>query len=241
MPGVDGMEFTRVVRQSLNRLSLPIIFLSAERDPARQLEARRYGGDDFIVKPVTAEWLLSLVELRLARAFALRGLMERDSLTGLLNHGRFKARLEHELERCRRTGAEISLALIDIDRFKSINDTHGHQIGDRVICSMADMLTGMLRKIDVVGRYGGEEFAVILLDTPLAQARAVIDRLRTQFSEIVQQTPNGEFSTKFSAGVCSSMSTLEGDQIIAHADAALYRAKASGRNRVESHPDDSCG
>jgi diguanylate cyclase (GGDEF)-like protein len=233
MPGVDGMEFSRIVRQSVEKLSLPIIFLSAERDPVRQLEARKFGGDDFIVKPVSPEWLLSLVEIRLERASELRSLMERDSLTGLLNHGRFKTRLEHELERCRRTGAEVTLALVDLDRFKSINDTHGHLIGDRVISSMANLLTGTLRKIDIIGRYGGEEFGIILLDTPLEQACIVMDRLRQTFSEIGHEVDDGEFSASFSAGLCSSKIALESDRIIALADKALYLAKEAGRNRID--------
>ena len=103
MPGVDGIELARMIRQSRRHLSLPIIFLSAEQDANRQMQARRFGGDDFIAKPIEPLRLASLVRLKAERSGALRSMMERDSLTGLYNHGRFKDRLSHEIERCRRT------------------------------------------------------------------------------------------------------------------------------------------
>jgi DNA-binding response OmpR family regulator len=131
MPGVSGIELARIIRQSRRYLSLPIVFLSGEREPARQLEARKLGGDDFICKPVDPDRLVSLVRMRADRAIRLRSMMERDSLTGLLDHGRFVDRLHHELERCRRSGSETSLALINVDRFKSVNDTYGHVRGVR--------------------------------------------------------------------------------------------------------------
>ena len=232
MPQASGIELARVIRQSRRFLSLPIVFLSAERDPRRQLEARKLGGDDFITKPVDLQHLVALVHMRGERARVLRSMMERDSLTGLLNHGRFKDRLAHELERCRRTSAEISLAILDLDHFKRVNDTYGHMSGDQVIRALSHALMAGLRRIDLVGRYGGEEFGVILLDTPPERAGKVIDALRGRFADIAFETDGQAFSATFSAGVAGSRGQPGADALIEAADRALYAAKRNGRNRV---------
>ena len=232
MPRVSGIELARMIRQSRRHLSLPIVFLSAERDPARQLEARMLGGDDFISKPVAPDRLVSLVRMRAERANRLRSIMDRDSLTGLLNHGRFIDRLHQELERCRRAGTEVSLALIDLDRFKNVNDAHGHLSGDQVLRTLAHSLSSGLRRIDVIGRYGGEEFGVILLDSPPEAAVVAIDKIRQRFSEITFDAKENVFSATFSAGVSGSRSHPTPEQLIAAADEQMYLAKMAGRNRT---------
>jgi diguanylate cyclase (GGDEF)-like protein len=232
MPGVSGIELARMIRQSRRHLSLPIVFLSAERDPARQLAARMLGGDDFISKPVDLGRLVSLVRMRAERAKRLRSIMDRDSLTGLLNHGRFIDRLHQELERCRRAGTEVSLALIDLDRFKNVNDVHGHLSGDQVLRTLAHSLSSGLRRIDVIGRYGGEEFGVILLDASPEAAFAAVDKIRQRFSEITFNAKESVFSATFSAGVSGSRSHSTPEQLIAAADAQMYLAKKAGRNRI---------
>lgn len=232
MPGINGIELAQVVRQSRRFLSLPIVFLSAERDDGRQLLARRFGGDDFIAKPVDLGRLAALVRLRAERSRSLRSAMDRDSLTGLLNHGRFKDRLQHELDRCRRTGGEISLAIIDIDRFKKVNDTYGHLAGDRVIRGLARTLVGRLRRTDPVGRYGGEEFAVILPDADASAAFAAIDQVRRFFAARIFEDEGRRFQVTFSAGIASSRRHPEMNRLIATADAMLYEAKNAGRDAV---------
>jgi diguanylate cyclase (GGDEF)-like protein len=232
MPGVDGLDLARIIRQSRKFLSLPIVFISAERNPERQFEARRLGGDDFIAKPAHLQQLVALVRMRAERAVALRSMMERDSLTGLYNHARFKERLNHELERCRRTGVELSLVLIDLDRFKSINDTYGHVTGDRVIRAIAHTLAMGLRRIDIVGRLGGEEFGVLLLDTPPPAAALVIDKLRARFGEIVFESAGRSFRVTFSAGLSGSREHGQMNPLLEATDAALYAAKGAGRNRI---------
>ncbi|WP_374446899.1 diguanylate cyclase [Stella sp.] len=232
MPGISGIELAQVIRQSRRFLSLPIVFLSAEQDADRQLVARRFGGDDFITKPVDFEWLIRLVRLRAERARSLRSAMEHDSLTGLLHHGRFKDKLQHELERCRRTGAEISLAMLDLDHFKRVNDSYGHLAGDRVIRALARTLRVRLRRIDLIGRYGGEEFAVILLDTAPTGAFTAIDQVRQAFAQ--QQFREGDrtFRVTVSAGIASSRAHRHMNELIAAADALLYEAKRAGRDAV---------
>ncbi|MEC5289857.1 diguanylate cyclase [Aurantimonas sp. C2-6-R+9] len=234
MPVADGMEVAQIIRQSRRNLSLPIIFLSAEQDVERQRQARKLGGDDFINKSVGFDHLASLVRMRAERAVALRQIGERDSLTGLLNHARFKDRVAVELERCRRTGSQFSVCLLDIDHFKQVNDTKGHQVGDRVIQTLSHSLVGGLRHIDVVARYGGEEFGVILLDTPIEPSNAVMNRIREHFADIPMRGPDEPFHVTFSAGVAGADAGKSADELIAAADAALYEAKRSGRNRVVS-------
>jgi diguanylate cyclase (GGDEF)-like protein len=164
-----------------------------------------------------------LVHMRAERARALRSMMERDSLTGLLNHGRFKDRLAHELERCRRTSAEISLALIDLDHFKRVNDSYGHMSGDQVIRALSHALMAGLRRIDIIGRYAGEEFGVNLLDTPPAKAGTVIDGLRERFADIAFETDGQAFSSTFSAGIAGSCGHPGVDGLIEAVDRASMR------------------
>ena len=240
MPGVTGVELAAAVRQLRRFLPIPIVFLSVERDPVRQIEARRLGGDDFVSKPVDLRSLVSLVQMRADRAVALRNMMDRDSLTGLLNHGSFVDRLHHEMARCRRTGDELSLVFVDLDRFKNINDTYGHIFGDRVLQTLARVLTVGLRKADVVGRYGGEEFALLLLGASPEGACIAVDKVRRQFSQIEFRAKDSTFFVTFSAGVSGSRKCQTAEELISAADFNMYRAKATGRNRiVEKWSDNS--
>jgi diguanylate cyclase (GGDEF)-like protein len=232
MPGVDGIELAKVIRQTRRHLSVPIVFLSAEQDSARQIQARRLGGDDFIAKPVDLDRLVTLIKLRAERARALRAVMESDSLTGLLNHARFKERLALEMERARREETPLSLVIIDLDHFKNVNDTHGHLVGDRVIRGLARSLQKHLRRTDVIGRYGGEEFAVLLLDTTPDAAAPKMDRIRERFGETPFDGAAGAFRVTFSAGIAGNGGTTQPEALISAADAALYVAKRAGRNRV---------
>ncbi len=223
----------KVIRQSMHFVSLPIIFLSAERDEDRQLAARRQGGDDFIIKPIQPDMLVSLVRMRADRSKLLRSFIERDRLTGLFDQTRFKERVAHEMERCRRTGAEIALATIDLDHFKQVNDVHGHGAGDDVLRTLADLLGTNLRKIDIVGRCGGEEFGVILLDTGLKDAARTVNALRERFREIAfpgRQAPFRRFTS--APGLASSRDCGDIAVLMASADAALYGAKRNGRDQV---------
>jgi diguanylate cyclase (GGDEF)-like protein len=236
MPQIDGIELARVIRQTRRHLSLPILFLSAEQDRKRQMLARRLGGDDFITKPVDLDRLVDLVRLRAERARSLRAVMETDSLTGLLNHARFKERLGLELERARRHGTVLSLVLLDLDHFKSVNDSFGHLVGDRVIRGLARSLQKRLRRTDVIGRYGGEEFAALLPNTPPEGALVTMDRIRERFAAASFDMENTTFSVSFSAGIAGSHAGSEPEAMISAADAALYAAKRAGRNRVMLAP-----
>ncbi len=233
MPECHGTELAAVIRQLDAHVSTPIVFLSSERDIGEQLAAIRLGGDDFLVKPISGAHLVSAVQSRAARHRLLRSFMVRDSLTGLYNHASTREMLQRELARARRNGTPLSFAMLDIDHFKQVNDTHGHGVGDEVIKLLARTLRQRLRATDIVGRYGGEEFAVILPDTGSNDARMVIDALRESFHgrELPGQDGNA-FHASFSAGIASFPDYDTDYQIGEQADRALYAAKQAGRNRV---------
>lgn len=232
MPGCSGMELAAVIRQQEAFVSIPIVFLSVEQDLDKRLAAIRLGGDDFLTKPISEEHLIASITNRVERTRSMRYLMERDSLTGLLNHSNLKENLNRELKRSERTETEICFAMIDLDRFKTVNDTYGHLTGDRVLQGLARLLQERLRTTDIIGRYGGEEFAVILLNTSLENAKNIMDEIRENFSQIKQQSETEEFCATFSCGIASFPDFKDAVSVNDAADKALYQAKEAGRNRV---------
>jgi diguanylate cyclase (GGDEF)-like protein len=232
MTGCTGLELAALIRQQEAYVGIPLIFLSAETDPVRQLAALRLGGDDFLTKPIEPEYLIASVSHRAHRARILRSFMVRDSLTGLLNHSKTKEQLTIEVSRARRQKVPLAFAMIDLDHFKAVNDKYGHQTGDRVLKVLARLLLQRLRQIDVVGRYGGEEFAVILPGTEGAGAARVLDEIRATFAHLVQQAEGTEFGVTFSCGVATFPEHGHAAALTQAADKALYQAKDAGRNRL---------
>jgi diguanylate cyclase (GGDEF)-like protein len=232
MPQCNGLELASVIRQQEAYVSLPIVFLSSEANLDLQLEAMHFGGDDFLTKPIHPDQLVSAVTSRVRRSQAMRSLMVRDSLTGLFKHTVIKELLEIEMSRAKRHGTQLVFAMIDIDHFKSVNDTYGHATGDRVIKSLSRLLQQRLRKSDVIGRYGGEEFAIILPNTDGPRARKVLDELRSGFARIRQQSGEAAFFNTFSCGIAEYPGCPDAHNLIDTADRALYSAKRAGRNRV---------
>lgn len=232
MPGASGLELARVIRQEESLVSVPIVFLSSETDVDKQLAAMSLGGDDFLTKPIQPDHLVVAVASRVKRSRILRAHMVRDSLTGLYNHTRIGEHLEQEIARASRSGAPLCFAMVDIDKFKKVNDTYGHPTGDRVIKSLARVLSQRLRQTDVVGRYGGEEFAVILPDTDGAAAGEIMDELREAFAKICHEDQGAAFTCTFSCGIAVYPTHADPGALKEAADQALYRAKEGGRNRV---------
>ncbi|OQW83657.1 MAG: diguanylate cyclase [Proteobacteria bacterium ST_bin16] len=232
MPGCNGVELARVIRQIDGFLSTPIVYLSSENDFNTQAEAMSLCGDDFLVKPIGAGHLVSAVTTRATRARFLRSMMIHDGLTGLLNHTAIKEELAREVIRSSRLSSPLSLAMVDIDFFKKVNDTYGHAAGDRVLKSLARLLKQRLRETDIVGRYGGEEFAVIMNDTDAASAAKVIDEIRTVFSRLLHLSHDEEFSVNFSCGIADLAHFSDAVSLSEAADKALYQAKQRGRNKV---------
>lgn len=232
MPHCNGLELAAVIRQQPDYVGVPIVFLSSETDRNIQFDAMRAGGDDFLTKPIESAELIQSVTIRAERYRTLRSLMSRDSLTGLLNHTHVMERLEHEVGRAGRYGAALSFAMLDIDLFKRVNDSHGHAAGDAVLKSLARLLQQRLRKSDIIGRYGGEEFAIIMPETPLANAVRVMDEVRRLFGEIIHYAGDESFTVTLSAGVAAIPPVSRFGELQVQADKRLYHAKRSGRNQV---------
>lgn len=158
--------------------------------------------------------------------------MVRDSLTGLFNHTAIQDQLVLEVARANRQGISLAVAMIDIDYFKRVNDTYGHQAGDRVIKSLSRLLKQRLRETDIVGRYGGEEFVVILNNANGLVAVEVLDAIRKDFARLYHYAEGAEFSVTFSCGIADISCFNDALKLGDAADSALYKAKRLGRNRV---------
>lgn len=232
MPQCSGPELAKVIRQSERFVGMPIIYLSGEEDLGKQLSAMSEGADDFLTKPVMQHHLIATVRNRAVRARNLKSRMVRDSLTGLYSHSHILHLLDNACARAQKTGEPLSFVMLDIDFFKKVNDNFGHQMGDKVIKSLALFLQQRLRKTDHIGRYGGEEFALVLPNTSVENAARVVDSIRQRFAEIVFVAPEQNLSCTFSAGVAQYQPGQDAMQLSNLADEALYVAKNQGRNQV---------
>ena len=231
MPFCTGVEVTRALRQIPEYQSLPVIYLSGETDIGQQVEALRLGGDQFLTKPANPIILSAVVKTKIDRYRDMLRSGRHDSLTGLLNHSASKEQLAQMLRRTLPAG-HLAVAMIDIDRFKSINDNYGHPVGDQVIRSLAWLLRGRLRNSDLIGRYGGEEFIIALGGVDMGQAMTLLDRIREDFSRLPHAHGRGALRASFSCGIAAVPSYVTASALIEAADEALLQAKRDGRNRI---------
>lgn len=183
------------------------------------------------------EHIDSLLALR-AEVEVLSELVLTDPMTRLFNYRHFSQALEQELERTHRTGQPTALIMLDLDRFKQVNDERGHEVGNRVLRHVAELIVTLLRKIDIPCRYGGEEFALILPGTPLPRAVNAANRLRAAIEEAPVMVDGEPLSVTASMGVSVYMrnSNMAAESFVKQVDGLLYEAKTAGRNRV-AHPD----
>lgn len=234
MPNYSGPELAGVVRQHDNWASIPIVYLSAETDLFQQIRAMRHGADDFVTKPISDAQLVATVRSRVERARVLEALISLDSLTGLLKHSAIKDAVFRTLARARRNNSPITVVMLDIDHFKRVNDSYGHAVGDVVISSLAALLRQRLRTSDIIGRYGGEEFAAVLPECAAEQARKLMDDIRERFSHLHFSHAGESFSCSLTAGLAASTDhpSLDAEGLIEAADKAMYDGKHGGRNQI---------
>lgn len=233
MPGCSGTELAQVIRLNPEWLKIPITYLSSEVDVDKRVVAMGRAGDDFLTKPMPDRELVAAVSVRAARCRQLSDALDRDSLTGLLKHSRIKELVDLEVSRAKRSGEKVSLVMLDLDHFKQVNDTHGHAAGDKVIKAMAHLLRQRLRKTDALGRYGGEEFLVVLPRCGAQEALTLMNSVREHFSSLPFLANGQNFHVTMSAGIaCYEGGEPAPERLLEVADEALYNAKSGGRNQV---------
>jgi diguanylate cyclase (GGDEF)-like protein len=234
MPRMDGYELARRVRSNPSTRFIPVIIQTALRGEAHdQRLGSEAGALGYITDPTDLDLLLARARTLLDFKNYLDSCEEAaftDHLTGLANRRRFERQLEREVARTRRFGRPFCLLLLDLDHFKRVNDTHGHDVGDDVLRRVGNALQAGTRGIDTVSRIGGEEFAVILTETDFARGLEVAERLRVSIGET--ETPAAGRVT-VSIGLAEfNETTRDMRTLFGAADGALYEAKRGGRNRV---------
>lgn len=233
MPKLSGYELLEKIKAKPEYSDTYVIFLSAKSDIDDKIKGIKAGADDYIIKPFTIGEIIIRVEMIMRRSENYREKLLKDCLTDAYSRYYFNLRIADEVERFRRNGTIFSIAFVDMDHYKYINDQYGHQTGDHVLKELVSHITEGIRKCDSIYRYGGEEFVIIMPDTTEDNAYTVIDRLRQGFG--CQPIPiGGEYLyATFSAGIKQIGDKDESaEQLISDADKAMYHAKMCGRNRV---------
>lgn len=244
MPRCDGIGFLRLRAANAALHGLPVIVLTGSTDNEHKIAALELGACDYVGKAAAPAELAArlAVHLRLKqthddlmrKSAELERLCNTDALTGLANRRSLRESLDAELTRAARYGRTVSFAMLDVDRFKHLNDTYGHPAGDHVLIRLGALLAESVRKNDIVGRYGGEEIALILPETGLHGAGVLAERVRRSIADQRIVWEGQQLQVTASIGVASiGVGQAEtADSLIRAADRALYRAKASGRDRV---------
>lgn len=246
MPGMDGFKFLRMVASREELFHIPVIMLTSHEHQDAKIKGLEAGACDYITKPFFPAELLARVKVQLKIKSLqdrlkesnrqLLELSQTDALTGLANRRRLMETLHIECDRSERKGDPLSLLMIDLDHFKRVNDTYGHQDGDVVLRCLAETLQAHLRKYDTAARFGGEEFCLALPQTPQDEAVAVAERLCAEIKKMRFTGSSCEIRITVSIGVATAphKEIKDCEDLIRFADNALYRAKENGRNRVET-------
>jgi len=246
LPDLDGIELCQRIRRARSTGQyVYIILLTSKEGRQNMLDAMQAGADDYLVKPfdeselkarlLVGKRILDLQDELVAARESMRHAATHDSLTGLLNRAEIFRKLERELERTRRERKPLAVILGDLDHFKKVNDTHGHPFGDDVLREIAERMRSRLRVYDGVGRYGGEEFLLVLPACDLDDAIERANHLREMIAATPIKSGGEEATVTISMGVVVSEcnGVKEAETLLKRADRALYAAKENGRNRVE--------
>lgn len=249
MPGMDGIDVCRQVRELKQDIRPYVILLSGKDEKKDLITGISTGADDYVTKPfhpdelrvriLAGERILNLQAESLMVMEALRKQASHDYLTGLPNRANIMEVLRREFARSPRAGKSVSVVLADVDNFKSINDTFGHQVGDVVLTEVARRMAREMRSYECVGRYGGEEFLAVLADCDTQGACRLAERLCQAVAGRPYECRSGNITVTASFGVASTADLRGATQetLVQVADAAMYRAKQAGRNRVECATD----
>lgn len=245
LPDIDGLTLCRNLKIENELYEVPIIFLTGTIETSVKVQAFELGAVDYVTKPFDAIELRARVTaaLRTKRYYDMLATQAQiDALTGLYNRNYFDKRLSEELADIDRHGHSFCILMVDIDHFKAVNDTYGHPFGDAVLRAFADVFPDILRESDVVCRYGGEEFIVLLRQTTVESASQVAERLRQRVTELNLSRADTQVSVTASFGLAGTglLETVDAsaaDWLLELADRALYAAKEAGRNCVKVATD----
>jgi diguanylate cyclase (GGDEF)-like protein len=236
MPGMDGYTVCKTLKANPQTNTIPIIFITAKNDEKSIEMAYDIGGDDYITKPFLPKELLARVKKELKikdMMYELQLLASTDSMTKLYNRRYFSTASQQIISLAKREKNDISLLMLDIDKFKNINDTYGHDVGDTVIITLANRLLNNHRESDISCRYGGEEFTILLPNTAIKGAAIVAENIRKGIEELRLQIEEKTIYFTVSIGVTSLREEEQDiEKALKRVDEALYKAKDSGRNRV---------
>jgi len=245
--GIDGVELCRRVRASSRSQYIYILLLTARTQSHDIVMGMEAGADDYVTKPFNAAelrarlWagrrILELQEQLVQAREALREQATRDGLTGVWNRVTILEILDKEISRAVRERGSVGLVMVDLDYFKQINDLCGHMVGDSVLRQAAQRMHSNVRQYDSIGRYGGEEFLIVLPGCELRGGLAQAERMRAAFASEPFAVPDGVPAVTCSLGVASAECSgpVDAHRLVREADAALYLAKRNGRNRVEAY------
>lgn len=244
MPMMDGFQFLRMIRARAEHANTPVIMLTGRDNEEEKVFGLETGASDYVTKPASPAELLARVKVQLklktlqdelrAMSDRFREMSITDYLTGLFNRRHFMETAMNELRRSQRYKHSMALMMIDLDHFKRINDTYGHQVGDQVLCEFAKVLRATFRTTDVLARYGGEEFIAVFPQATAEEARMAGEKLRARVKQTaVASIPAGEWSCSIGIAAFPKQEVESVDALIALADHALYRAKENGRDRIE--------
>lgn len=234
MPEMDGFELLQKVRAETMRGDIPFIFISSKNSTEDKLRGFNLGGDDYITKPFQVDELIARIRVNLKRSERLRKESATDFLTGAFNRRAMETRLAIELQRSHRFGRIFTVGMVDIDLFKKLNDTYGHLVGDEVLRAIAKKIQSQLRDIDVVSRFGGEEFFIIMPETEKKNAFIAAERIRKAIASTKFPGADGnDVAVSVSIGVAEFPGDgIDAGALIKAADMAMYQSKTNGRNRV---------
>ena len=233
MPQMDGFEFTKAVREHYTIEKLPILVLSGTQNKIMIAKFLRAGANDYISKPFIEEEFVGRVinSLKISEMFAkVQESAMKDYLTGLYNRTYFYSVADKMLESAKRNESAISICLADIDNFKKINDTYGHDVGDLALQHVANSIQKVLRRSDMLVRFGGEEFVILLSNCPVKEGYRIAQNICQFVEKHPLQLPKRKLKITLSIGVTGKMDSLDG--MIKNADEYMYTAKQSGKNQA---------